>query len=965
MNEDIKKECDITENKASAAGAVQSVSHGRAISYKNYFKSDENESIYLQKEKLSSRILCGIKSTPRNIRRFFYGKKYLGFCFLAPFVLMALIYVAMGVWPVSNNSALVLDLNAQYVYFLEKFRSIIAEGGSFLYSFERALGGEFMGIFAYYIASPFNLITLLFPKEFMTEALLLILLLKCGASGFTFGIFLHGTRGERRPTATLIFSTMYALSAFAVVMQHNLMWTDNIICLPLIMLGIDRIIKYRKAGTYTLFLAAAVLSNFYIGYMTCIFVAVYFFVRFFSLTREERNPLHIKAHFIRTLGRIGIFSLVAVMISAVVVFTAYYSLSFGKLEFSEPNFAPSQLYNFTDILSKIYFGSYDSVRPEGMPFLYCGMMMPLLAPLYFITPGIAPRKKIGAGVLMLFFTVSFNLTTADLIWHGFQKPNWLNARFTFIFVMVALIMAYEVFIRISRLGYGKVVACGAVLVLILFILQALEVENLPTFRAVWASVGIIGLYLAIMRFTHAGASSKGLSISAIALVIIMCGEMFAAGVVNLYALDEDVVFSSRDSYRDFLDPYIEAISENTDDGFYRAEKLKHRKPNDNFALGLRGLSNSTSTLNASVIDLLESFGFTSKSHWSKYVGGTLPSDSFFGIKYLYVDSVNDKLPQYISDFYKKIGETDAGIETYENPYALSVAFAASSLISDIDISEEEYDTPFDVMNAVYGAICGDFGIKVWEKQKIEETLHSDCTVLNVQDNHTGYEKSGENSSPSMTYRVKPNTDSPIYMYIPSKWPRKATLSVDGMGYGNYFTNDSHAIIELGSHEKNKTFSVSFAQQEDKMYMKNCDSYFYTFNSDAMDSIAEQLADSQFEITYHSENRLEGNISVADEESVFMTTIPYDEGWNITCDGEPVEYDKTLGSLISFPVSKGTHEIKMNYCSEAFKTGISLTCVGMGTFAALTACEFVWRRYLRAACVRKIKCLRSKRGVRAK
>ena len=150
-----------------------------------------------------------------------------------------------------------------------------------------------------------------------------------------------------------------------------------------------------------------------------------------------------------------------------------------------------------------------------------------------------------------------------------------------------------------------------------------------------------------------------------------------------------------------------------------------------------------------------------------------------------------------------------------------------------------------------------------------------------------------------------------------------------------------------------------------MYMKNCDSYFYTFNSDAMDSIAEQLADSQFEITYHSENRLEGNISVADEESVFMTTIPYDEGWNITCDGEPVEYDKTLGSLISFPVSKGTHEIKMNYCSEAFKTGISLTCVGMGTFAALTACEFVWRRYLRAACVRKIKCLRSKRGVRAK
>ena len=55
----------------------------------------------------------------------FFGKKYLLFCFFIPFTVMAMIYIAMKVWPLSGNSVLVLDLNAQYVYYLEKFRLIL------------------------------------------------------------------------------------------------------------------------------------------------------------------------------------------------------------------------------------------------------------------------------------------------------------------------------------------------------------------------------------------------------------------------------------------------------------------------------------------------------------------------------------------------------------------------------------------------------------------------------------------------------------------------------------------------------------------------------------------------------------------------------------------------------------------------------------------------------------------------
>ena len=76
---------------------------------------------------------------------------------------------------------------------------------------------------------------------------------------------------------TVGFSTLYALCAYAVVMQHNTMWIDNLIYLPLILLGVENIIKNGKYKMFIITLSLAIMSNFYIGYMTCIFVALYIF----------------------------------------------------------------------------------------------------------------------------------------------------------------------------------------------------------------------------------------------------------------------------------------------------------------------------------------------------------------------------------------------------------------------------------------------------------------------------------------------------------------------------------------------------------------------------------------------------------------------------------------------------------------------------------------------------------------
>ena len=59
-------------------------------------------------------------------------RKVLAVCFFLPAILMTLIYLCTQVWPAGDNAVLVLDLNAQYVYYFEKLRNVIVSGDSLL-----------------------------------------------------------------------------------------------------------------------------------------------------------------------------------------------------------------------------------------------------------------------------------------------------------------------------------------------------------------------------------------------------------------------------------------------------------------------------------------------------------------------------------------------------------------------------------------------------------------------------------------------------------------------------------------------------------------------------------------------------------------------------------------------------------------------------------------------------------------
>ncbi len=884
-------------------------------------------------------------AAPRSrLRRFtsqFDGMHHMWLAFLLPVAIMALIYIAMEVWPFGENSVLVLDLNGQYVYYFEAMRDIFRGEQGILYSFERALGGEFLGIVAYYLASPFTVITALFPEGMITESLFTILLLKCGLSGLNMCVYLHKSH-PTTPVNEIIFSVIYSLTSYAVVMQHNTMWIDCLLFFPLIMLGIESLIKYGKYKLYVLTLAVAVFSNYYIGYMVCFGVAAYFFFYYFMSTPAERNPIDERGHFLKSLGRIVLFSAIAIGMATLIILPAYYSLTFGKTTFSEPKYIFEQKFDFLDLVSKMFPASYDTVRPEGLPFVFSGTLTLIMLPVFFLMKEITPKKKIAYGAMMAFFIFSFNSSTIDLVWHGFQRPNWLNYRYSFMFCFIIIVAAYLAFEHITSLDIRTVLYVGVGLGLTLLILQKLEYENLDDLMGIWFGIACIAIYMILLS----GCNKQWLegSITSILCVFVLL-ELFCNGLAEVVSLDSDVYYSSRVSYRTFIDKWTPAadwVSE-FDTTFYRAEKTAHRKTNDNFTLNIRGLSNSTSTLNAKQIEFLQDMGYASKSHWSKYLGGTPVSDSLLGVKYLLANDTDELNPLWGEAIWTDEENLTA---VYKNEYALPLGYMVSSGVSEVEF--DRYDSPFERMNELVTKMLGEEETVELFKPYQNLTPTTDNLDVAYVTGHRKYEKLKTGYEGKLTYEFTPVNDYELFVYFPSDYTRDAKLKLNGSDVSEYFTKETHRIVSLGRQVPEEPIVVTLTLSANEIYIGTGSDYFFYLDEELFCEIMPRLQEHGYVIDSYTDSSFTGTVTVPKDRTTLLLTIPYDEGWKVYVDDEPCETAPILEALTAITLDEGEHTVELRYRPDCVFYGIIISVASHIVLVAIIAGEQIMRRRRRNA-----------------
>lgn len=868
-------------------------------------------------------------------------KKYLYPSFLLPVAIMLLVYACLGMFPIGERTILILDMNGQYVYFFEQLRDVLSGNGSLLYTFERALGGEFFGIFTYYLASPLSLLVVLFPKAGITEAITAIMLLKCGLCGLSFSYYLDKTR-KKNVFGFTMFSTMYALCAYATTFQSNTMWIDALIWLPLVALGIERIIRTGHFKLFVIALALAVWSNYYIGYMCCIFVALYFFCYLFSHKSEETNELKESYHGLKALGRVALYSFVALLIASLIIFIAYYSLSFGKSDFQNSDFAATLRFDIIDIIVKLFPGTYDTVRFEGHPNIYSGLLMLIMLPVYYFSSKISVREKIFYSLLCAIFLVSFSMNTVDLVWHGFQVPIWLNYRYSFMFSFIMLTMAYRGFEHYKDMDSKFFFKVCAVLIGALIVIQKTATffryvdgnltEVMPDYEVIWLSIGFIAIYMVVLYFYK---HSKLPQTMAVVLLVCVSLEAFSASLINWGEQIADVGWASRTNYRSFVDRLTVAtdIIQKEDNGFYRTEKTIFRKPNDAFALNMKGASEFNSTFNQGVVSFLKKTGFVSRSQSSKYFSGNEVIDSILGIKYIIGEGPTAEGVQkdFVSGLYDKTYVADENMYIYKNPFALPIAYAVDDKIKEATV-ENDIISPFDYMECLVGNMLGKEAVTLFDSCNYRVYSTSNCKEY-VGGVATEFRRTDSGRGASFSYSVTAVEDGSIYMFLPTPYSTKASVYINDEFFADMFQNDSYRIYNIGNYEKGDTVKIRFEYNHYRLYFYNDYPYFVQVNEKNLKSATDTLKAGGLNVTKHSDTKIEGTLT-ANESKTVLTTIPYDSGWKVFVDGKRVDTFKSIETFIAFDVAAGEHDIVMKYQPTVLFVGMFTSALGVALFVLL-------------------------------
>ena len=839
---------------------------------------------------------------------------YLLSFMVAPLILL-FVYALRGVYPFGESSILALDLNGQYIYYYEFYRGIFLADNSLLYSFSRSLGGEMIGTFAYYLASPFSFILLLFPRVLITEAVLTMILLKVGAAALTFAVYLKVSQ-KAQPLALMLFSTMYGLMSYNIIQTMNPMWLDGPIFFPLIILAVERLVDLNRWALYVFFLALMFMANFYIGYMVGIFVFAYFIYYLFSS--------HNRANWEKLYKKTALFftaTLMAVAGALWLLLPTYYALSFGKFGFTNPNFAPTQKLDIFALFAKMLPLSYDSVNVQGYPFIYSGLLALILVILYFTAEGIESRKKAAAAVLLSFVMIVFSVSSLDLILHGFQEPIWLNYRYSFIFSFLVLSLACEAYCVLNPVDRKTLFRICLALLAVTAFIGRIEATFLKPEKSLWLSYMLVVLYgsliyyLKMAKLKLPGKTEKtelpdvnnDRILQAILIFVVML-ELFLNTIALIDGAHKEVYYSDRLSYRDYFDqlyPAIDYIKDN-DREFFRTETVIRRTVNDPLALGIYGLSHSSSVLNKRVIDLFYSLGFAAREHWTSYKGATPVTDSLFGVRYILAEKP-------VNNLYRKIYDQD-DILIYRNQAAMPLAFAVDEKYLTIELDSHD---PFANQNFLLSTMIGEPYTEYFKLSTIREVIFENIEGVEQED-IVAYSIINPAKNAHIEYLIDTADGNEMYMYLVSSIPRKVNIWKDHEYVDTFFDYSSVCIIPLGANPDRETISLITTPIEGEYFLNH--NLFYYLDRPVFEEAIAKLGDKKAQVERISDTKLRIEVEM-EEGEVLFTSIPYDQGWQVMVDNEKAETIKVLDSLLAVKVPPGKRRITLDYCPRGLKEGM--------------------------------------------
>lgn len=852
--------------------------------------------------------------SPLKKEKFFYKHRFVFISFLVPMFLMIFAFARAGFYPFGDEQIMVIDMWHQYFPFLKVLQEKLQTGGSLLYTWEGGGGTNFISLMAYYFASPLNFLTVLVPAKYLTEAMAMIVVLKISFAAAFMYINLR-EMFKRDDLGMVAFAVSYSLCAYAMGYYWCLMWLDVMALLPLCILGLNKLIDEGKFRLYTISLAMMMITNYYIGVMMCIFIAIYYPILYFS--REKARGAKYCAI---TTGKAVLFSVIGCCMAAVILIPTYLSMQ-NTYYIDQQGPTDNNFYNpILDVFSNLLPNVELTVR-GGLPNIYCSVLSAMMAVIFLLCKNISGKKKALNCVILGFLVLSFNWNRLDFIWHGNHWPNELPYRYSFVFSFILVTMACEAYTCLKNITARQIggVAAGGILYVILA--EKLYSETFD-YKVIYVSIFMIAVYAAVLGIYKTGRIKQ--AVCGIMLFVVLFAEMTNYTVKSVNAVGKSNRTTYYTGYNDVQALKNKVLDE--DENFYRMEVYNNWTCNDPALYGYRGLTQFSSEINSNVTYMMKCLGLAADpgSNSFRYLVQTPVVNSLLNVKYIIARGETMDDPMF-EGLYQS---NDSNI--YKSKYPLSLGFMVNDTIKNWNADETN---PFETQNEYIYYALGDVE---GNRFLLEDITEYDASESTCDNGSLGdYDGSGINvasSGGSATAHIAftATKSGPIYMYAKATDAQTVSAKIDGKTAVK-FENNRGCIASIGNAQKGDTIYLDITFEDGQAgYVE---SYVYTMDLNEWERIYSNLNDESLNITDYNDTKIEGTV-VAKKDGVLMTSIPYEKGWSAYVDGEKVDVQAISKAFCAIDVSQGEHTIVFKYTPYGFVLGCTVSVLSIAALIAL-------------------------------
>ena len=802
-----------------------------------------------------------------------------------PTLIMLAIFFLKSVFPFGDRSFLYMDMYHQYMPFFSEFYDKLWEGSGLLYSWNVGIGSNFLALYVYYLACPLHFLGALVPKAYIMEFLSYLVVCKIGLCGLTACLYLQ-RRYHTRSVSTVIFSCLYALSGFMAAYNWNIMWLDPVILLPLILLGLELLVKEGRFALYCVTLALSIYTNYYLSIMICIFLVLYFLVLLFT----ERCS-------IRAVWQFTVFSLLAGGMAAVLLVPEVCAIlvtDFGNSSF------PEEVKTYFTVLEELARHCLCVPAERGLdhwPNIYCGVAAYLMIPLYAVNPGIPMRKRFSHLALAGFFLISFGTNVLDFLWHGYNYPDSLPGRQTFIYIFLILILCYDCFAHLQDLEPKAILLSYLGTVVFLLCCQQF-VENEDITEDVWLITLVFVTVYAVLL--HLKRTRRGAQWTVWLAMLTLMAVVLETGM-NTYTTS--VGTTSRSAYLGQLDNYgdLYAIAQERErevgnTGLFRMEKFERTTKNDGTLAGYPTASVFSSTLNSAVADLYERLGMRHSKVYYSFDGATALISALLNVNYLYGDG-GEEAQSEENSLYTLL-DVRGQVALYACEVTLPFGYVAPA--------------GYDVPEGYEG-----------EPLRLQNEMVKQLGVSGQLFERTSCKRSGE------AVTLTAEEDGYYYMKLTGSGTKKVAMT--GALERDYSDLKIYSVLYVGHLEEGQTVTFRNDDESDETPEFNLEAY--RMEEEVLTEALAVLSERHLEQVSYDSTHISGQLELT-EPGRLILSVPYEKGWTVTVNGEVQESALVGGCLMALDLKPGSYHISLEYVPYGLKQGIVLSIVSILVFAGM-------------------------------